>query len=55
MSDVEDPDFQLMRAIYHKMRALGPEEQDAFMRRVLAAGHVRVSRKERSVKKARRR
>jgi len=56
MPDAEDPDFQLVRAIYIRTKALGPGEHEEFMRRVLAAGNVRrVEGKERHVKKARRR
>jgi predicted transcriptional regulator len=59
MSDLEDPDFQLVRAIYHRTKALGPGEHEEFMRRVLAAGNTGTLRrppgKERSLKKARRR
>ena len=56
MPDAEDPDFQLVRAIYIRTKALGPGEHEEFMRRVLAAGDIRRTHgKERSVKKARRR
>lgn len=56
MPDAEDPDFQLVRAIYIRTKALGPGEHEEFMRRVLAAGSMRrADGKERSVKKARRR
>jgi DNA-binding XRE family transcriptional regulator len=56
MSDPEDPNFQTVRQLFYAAKALGPDAEEQFMRRVLNLRRTRATGgKEPHVKKARRR